>query len=93
MLLPGRYTIKLSSAGHSVYIIQIFCVPPLLEFSLGLLSSSENCPGLYQGVLWATPTIGALTGAFAVFQKQTATPAAVHASLRFLNGSGGGSFL
>ena len=69
MLLPGRYTVRLSSAGHSVYIVQIFCVPPVLEFCPGLLSFSENCPGLYQGVLRAIPMIGALAGAFAVFQK------------------------
>ena len=56
--------------GHSVYIVQIFCVPPLFEFCPGLLSSSENRPGLCRGVLRAIPTIGALAGAFAVFRKQ-----------------------
>ena len=56
--------------GHSVYIVQIFCVPPVLEFRPGLLSSSENRPGFYRGVSRATLTIGALAGAFAVFRKQ-----------------------
>ena len=70
MLLPGRYTAKLSSGGHSVCIVQIFCVPPVLEFHPGLLSSSENRPGFYRGVSRATLTIGALAGAFAVFRKQ-----------------------
>ena len=70
MLSPGRCTVELSSAEHSAYIVQIFCVPPLLEFYPGLLSSSENCPGLYRGVTRATPAIGALAGAFAVFRIQ-----------------------
>ena len=70
MLSPGRCTVELSSAEHSAYIVQIFCVPPLLEFYPGLLSSSENRPGLYRGVSRATLTIGALAGAFAVFRKQ-----------------------
>ena len=93
MLLPGRYTAKLSSGGHSVCIVQIFCVPPLFEFYPELLFSNEICPGLYRGVLWATPTIGALAGAFAVFRKQTAAPAVVCASLRSLNGRVRGSSL
>ena len=74
MLSPGCCTVELSSGGHSVYIVQIFCVPPVLEFCPGLLSSSKNCPGLYRGVLRAIPIIGALAGAFAVFRKQDCRP-------------------
>ena len=56
--------------GHSVYIVQIFCVPPLFEFYPRLLFSNKIRPGLHRGVLRAIPTIGALAGAFAVFRKQ-----------------------
>ena len=70
MLFPGRSTAKLSSGGHSVCIVQIFCVPPLFEFYPRLLFSNKIRPGLHRGVLRAIPTIGALAGAFAVFRKQ-----------------------